>query len=40
MAMTTRPPTPAPARDLSDAEFGELDELLAAHPSRSSRSTR
>jgi len=32
MAMTTRPPTPAPTRDLSDAEFGELDELLAATP--------
>ena len=32
MVTTTRPLTPAPARDLSDAEFGELDELLAATP--------
>jgi len=32
MVMPTRPPTPAPARDLSDAEFGELDELLGATP--------
>jgi len=30
MVMPTRPPTPAPPRDLSDAEFAELDELLAA----------
>jgi len=32
MTLTTRPPTPAPARDLSDAEFAELDDLLAATP--------
>jgi uncharacterized protein len=32
MTLTTRPPTPAPVRDLSDAEFAELDELLAATP--------
>jgi uncharacterized protein len=30
--LTTRPPTPAPAHDLSDAEFAELDELLVATP--------
>ena len=30
--LTTRPPTPAPAHDLTDAEFAELDELLAATP--------
>jgi len=32
MSLTTRPPTPAPVRDLADAEFAELDELLAATP--------
>jgi uncharacterized protein len=32
MTMTTRPPTPAPTRDLTDAEFAELDDLLAATP--------
>ena len=32
MSLTTRPPTPAPIRDLSDAEFAELDELLTATP--------
>ena len=32
MSLTTRPPTPAPAHDLTDAEFAELDELLAATP--------
>jgi len=32
MTLTTRPPTPAPARDLTDAEFAELDDLLAATP--------
>ena len=32
MSLTTRPPTPAPARDLTDAEFAELDELLEATP--------
>jgi uncharacterized protein len=32
MSLTTRPPTPAPIRDLSDVEFAELDELLAATP--------
>ncbi len=30
--LTSRPPTPAPAHDLSDAEFAELDELLAGTP--------
>ena len=32
MSLTTRPLTPAPAHDLSDAEFAELDELLAKTP--------
>jgi uncharacterized protein len=32
MTLTTRPPTPAPARDLTDAEFAELDDLLAETP--------
>ncbi|MEO7338918.1 MAG: UPF0149 family protein [Caldimonas sp.] len=32
MSLTTRPLTPAPAHDLTDAEFAELDELLAATP--------
>ncbi|HEX7437530.1 MAG TPA: UPF0149 family protein [Caldimonas sp.] len=32
MSLTTRPATPAPAQDLTDAEFAELDELLAATP--------
>ncbi len=32
MAMPTRPPTPAPARDLTDAEFAELDDLLGGTP--------
>ena len=32
MSLTTRPLTPAHAHDLSDAEFAELDELLAATP--------
>ena len=32
MTLTTRPPTPAPVRDLTDAEFADLDELLAATP--------
>ena len=30
--MTSKPPAPPPAHDLSDAEFAELDELLAATP--------
>ena len=32
MSLTTRPPTPAPVHDLTDAEFAELDELLGATP--------
>lgn len=32
MSLTTRPLTPAPVHDLTDAEFAELDELLAATP--------
>ena len=32
MSLTTRPLTPARAHDLSDAEFAELDDLLAATP--------
>ncbi|MEP7056453.1 MAG: UPF0149 family protein [Caldimonas sp.] len=32
MSLTTRPLTPAPAHDLTDAEVAELDELLAATP--------
>jgi uncharacterized protein len=32
MSLTTRPLTPAPAHDLTDAEFAELDELLAQTP--------
>ena len=32
MSLPTRPLTPAPAQDLTDAEFAELDKLLAATP--------
>ena len=32
MSLTTRPPTPALSHDLTDAEFAELDDLLAATP--------
>jgi uncharacterized protein len=32
MSLPTRPLTPAPAQDLTDAEFAELDELLAQTP--------
>ena len=32
MSLPTRPPTPAPVHDLSDAEFAELDDLLAETP--------
>jgi uncharacterized protein len=32
MSLTTRPPAPPPAHDLTDAEFAELDGLLAATP--------
>ena len=32
MSLPTRPLTPAPAQDLTDAEFAELDELLAETP--------
>ena len=32
MPISNRPPAPPPAHDLSDAEFAELDELLAATP--------
>src|SRR5437763_4146240 len=32
MSLPPRPPTPAPVHDLTDAEFAELDELLAATP--------
>ncbi len=32
MSLTTRPATPALSHDLTDAEFAELDDLLAATP--------
>jgi uncharacterized protein len=32
MSLTTRPLTPAPVHDLTDAEVAELDELLVATP--------
>jgi uncharacterized protein len=32
VSLPTRPPTPAPLHDLSDAEFAELDDLLAETP--------
>jgi uncharacterized protein len=32
MALTSQPPAPPPAHDLTDAEFAELDDLLAATP--------